>query len=220
MHRSLLPFLLASFASALFAWAINMPLFEWQVSEIVTDPPYEVSFFPSPWIARFGDSLEDRSVIFYQFDGSYCGDSFDPAKLNSVVRRSWSEATLDRITRNINHSIIPWLWFLIFLCGIYLWWYALHYQRPITETVILTVVAMIVLCILLSVSRPFFAIVGVSGCLEGTVTFNARLSKVHYETLLVFFAAILAEVGAVGMMIRQVRRAIMQRKESSKVGVG
>jgi hypothetical protein len=220
MFRGIIPFLLASLASTLFAWAINMPLFEWQVSEVITDPPYEIRFNPSPWIAKFGDSLEDRSVIFYQFDGSYCGDSFSPEKLNSVVRRSWSEESVEWITRNINHSIIPWLWTLIFLCGIYIGWYAFHYQRPITEALIFSVVAMILLCILLDVARPFFAKLGSLGCLEGTITFNARLAKVHFETLLVFFAAIIAEVVAVSMMLRQTIRAIMQRKESSKSAVG
>lgn len=215
MFRGIVPFLLAILGSTLFAWAINMPLFEWQVSEIVTDSPYDVRFNPSPWIAKFGDSLEDGSVIFYQFDGSYCGNSFSPENLNSVVRRSWSEETLERITRNINHSIIPGLWLLILLCGIYMWWYALHYERPITEALISTVIAIILLGFLLNVSRPFFAIVGSSGCLDGTVTFNARLSKVYYETLLVFFAAIVAEAGAVSMMLRQIIRIRIERKESS-----
>jgi hypothetical protein len=189
-----------------------MPLFEWQVSEIVTDPPYEVRFNPSPWIVKFGDSLENGSVIFYQFAGSYCGSGFSPEKLNSVVKRSWGEETLERITRNINHNIIPWLWLVVFLCGIYFWWYAIHYKRPIIEVFICTIAATILLCILLNVSRPFFAIVGSSGCLEGTVIFTARLSKVHYETLLVFFGAIVAEVGAAGVMLRQIRQTIIEKR--------
>lgn len=214
MHRSLLPFILASLGFILFAWAINMPLFEWQVSEIITNPAHNIHFSPSPWIAKFGDSLEDGSVIFYQFDGSYCGNSFSPEKLNSVVKRSWSEEAIERIARNMNRSIIPWLWLLIFVCGIYMWWYALHYKRLITETLIFTVVAMILFCILLDVARPFFAHVVSSGCLEGTVTFNANLAKVHYETLLVFFAAIVAEIGAVGIMWHQIRKALSELKRT------
>ncbi len=199
----------------MIAWAISMPLFEWQVSEIVTDPLYDIRFNASPWIAKFGDSLEDHSVIFHHFDGSYCGNSFSPEELNSVVKRSWSEETLEQIARNINRSIVPWLWLLIVLSGIYVWWYALHYKRPIAEVLILSVVAIVLLCILLDVSRPFFAIVVGPGCLEGTVMFNANLSKVHYETLIVFFAGILLELGAIGMMLRQIIRAAIERKKTS-----
>lgn len=207
MHRSLLPFILASLGVTLFAWSMNMPLFEWQISEIVTNPLHRIQFGPSPWIAEFGDSLEDSSVIFHQFDDQYCGSSFDPEKLKSVVRRSWSEARLEQITRNINYKIIPWLWIFVFLCGLYIWWYALHYKRPITEVIMVTVVVIVLLCILLDVSRPFFAYVLGSGCFEGTITFNARLSKVHYETLLVLFTAIMAEIGAAGIMLRQISKA-------------
>jgi hypothetical protein len=214
MKRSFIPFILAILGSTLIAWAINMPLFEWEVSEeIVTDPPYEVRFNSSPWIAKFGDSLEDGSVIFDQFDGSYCGNGFSPEKLNSVVNRSWGEKTLEQITRNINRDIIPWLWLLTFLCGIYIWWYTLRYKRPITEALIFTVVAVILLCIVLDISRPFFAHVVGTGCLEGTVTFNARLSKVHYETLVIFIGGTLLEIGALGIMLHSIVLAIMARKK-------
>jgi hypothetical protein len=189
-----------------------MPLFEWQISEIITNHPYDINFKPSPWLAKFGDSLEDGSIISYQFDGSYCGNSFNSEMLSSVVKRSWIEETLERITRNINHSIIPWLWILVFLSGIYLWWYAIHYKRPITEILIFTIIATVLLCTLLDFSRPFFATVGSSGCLEGSVTFNAKLSKVHYETLLVFFASVTAEAAAVSIMLYQLRRAANERK--------
>jgi len=152
-----------------------MPLYEWQAGEIITDTPYDIRFAPSPWIAKFGDSLEDSSFISGQFDNSYCGNSFSPDKMNSVAKRLRIEEALERITRNINHSIIPWLWFLIFLSGIYIWWFAIYYKRPFIETFLFTVVAIVFLCIILDASRPFFAIIGGPGCLEGTVTFNARL---------------------------------------------
>lgn len=213
MHRSLIPFILAVLGSTLIAWAINMPLFEWQVSEIVTDPVYDVRFNPSPWIAKFGDSLEDGSVILYQVDGSYCGNSFSPEKLNSVVKRSWHEETLEQITRNINRRMIPWLWLLILLSGIYIWWYTLQHNRPITQALMFTVIAIILLFILLDVSRPFFAHVVGTGCLEGTVTFNASLSKLHYETLIVFLGGTLLEFGALGIMLRYIVWTLMERKK-------
>jgi hypothetical protein len=187
-------------------------LFEWQVSEIVTDPPYEVRFDPSPWIAKFGDSLEAGSYIFYQFDVSYCGNDKNPEKLSAVVRRSQSEKVLEAVTRNINHNIIPWLLLLLSLCGIYIWWYAIHYKRPITETFGFMTVALVLSCILLVVGRPFLYSVGSLGCLDGTVIFNAKLSKIHYETLFVFLAAILADVMAVGIILRELRRAGRERR--------
>lgn len=212
MFRNLLPFILASLAATLFALAINMPLLEWQISNIITDPPYDIRFAPSPWVAKFGDSLENSSFISNQFDSLYCGNSFTADKMNSVVKRLWSEELLERITRNVNHSVIPWLWSLIFLSGIYIWWYAIHYKRPIIETFLFTVFATIFLCILLDASRPFFAVFGGPGCLEGTVTFNARLSKIHYETLFVFLTAITTEIGVASMMLLQLSKAIKERK--------
>jgi hypothetical protein len=212
MHRSLLPFILASLGSILFAWSINMPLFEWQVSQITTNPPHDIRFNPSPWIAKFGDSLMDSSVISYQFNGSYCGKSLNQEKLKSIVKRSWSEDILERITRKINANIIPWLWLLTFLSGFYIWWYTLYYKQPITGTLISTVIAMILFCILLDMSRPFYAYIAGSGCLEGIVTFNAHLAKIHYETLLALLVAIIAEAGAVRMMFRQIRKALDERK--------
>ncbi len=212
MFRSFIPLLLASLGFILFGLVIDMPLFEWQISEITTQPPYEIRFNPSPWTAKLGDSLEDDSVIFYQFDISHCGDSFIPEKLKSVVRRSWSEEVIERITRNINRDIFPWLWLLLFLCGSYVWWYAIRYKRPIAKTFISSVIALIFICILINLGRPFYASVGSLGCLEGTITFNAKLSKTHYETLLVLFAVILAEVGAIGIMLRQIIRAVPEGK--------
>lgn len=211
MLRSFIPLLLASLGFILFGLVIEMPLFEWQVSEIATDSSQDVGFISSLWITKLGDSLED--VL-------YCGNSTDPENLDPVVRRSWSEETFERITRNINRSIFPWLWFLLFLSVIYVWWYAVHHKLSRTEAFISTVVAVMFLCILFDSTRFFYAHIGSSECLEGTITFNAKLSKIHYETVLALFASIIAEVGAVVMMLRQIRRTIMQRKESSKLGVG
>lgn len=217
MHRSLLPFILASLGSTLFAWAISMPLFEWHISEILTDAPNDVQFTSSPWVTKLGESLEDSSYIFHQIDGQYCKSDRNPEKLDFVVTRSWLEETLEKITRSINHSIIPWLWLLILLSGIYIWWHTIYYKRPITEALISTMVAVVFLCILLNISRPFFARGIGLGCLEGTITFNARLSKVHYETLIVLFASILAELGALGMIFRHIIRIVVEKKSSSAV---
>ena len=195
----------------MFGLVIDMPLFEWQISEIVTDHPNDVRYNSLPWITKLGDSLADVSR---------CGNSINPEKLNPVVKRSWSEEAIERIARNITRDIFPWLWLLLFLCVIYTGWYAIYHKRSIAEAFIFAVVAMIFLCILLDSTRHFYAYTLDSRCLEGIATFNAKLSKIHYETLLVLFATILAEVVAVGMMLRQVVKAIMQRKETSKSAVG
>jgi hypothetical protein len=61
MRRSLLPLILSSLGFIMIRFVINMPLLDWQVSEIVTDfpPAYEVNIASSPWIASLGDALDD-----------------------------------------------------------------------------------------------------------------------------------------------------------------
>ena len=149
MLRSFIPLLLASLGFILFGLVIEMPLFEWQVSEIVTDSSQDDGFNSSVWMTKLGDSLED--VLD-------CGSTTNPENLDPVVRRSWSEETVERLTRNINRNIFPWLWFLLFLGGIYIWWYAMHHKHSSTEAVISAVVAVIFLCILLTL-RDFFTLI-------------------------------------------------------------
>jgi len=211
MLGSFIPLLLASLGFILFGLVIDMPLFEWQVSEFVADSSQDISFNSFLWTTKLGDSLED--VLYFR-------NSTNPKNLDAMVKRSWSEETVERITQNINRNIFPWLWLLLFLSGIYVWLYAIQHKHSRTEALISTIVAVIFLCILLDVSRPFYAHVVSSECFDATVTFNAELSKVHYETLVVLFASILAELGALGVMLRQIITAIMQRKESSSLGVG
>ena len=89
------------------------------------------------------------------------------------------------------------------------------YNRPIAEAFIFTVVAVILLGFLINVWRILVPETGVFVCrpwLHGTVTFNARLSKVHYETPFVLFVSIAAELGALGIMLHQVIRAVIKRR--------
>lgn len=65
-----------------------MPLFEWQVGEIVTDSSQDVHFNSSLWITKLGDLLE---VVFY------CGNSPIPENSDPVMSRSWNEETLERL---------------------------------------------------------------------------------------------------------------------------
>ena len=55
---------------------------------------------------------------------------------------------------------------------------------------------------------------------SGTFTFSAKLSGVHFEMLAVLFTGVGLELGAVVVILNQIRKAIMQRKESAKLAVG
>jgi len=94
----------------------------------------------------------------------------------------------------------------------------MYHKGTIAEVLISPLVALMLVCILINAGRLFYPYLGSLWCLQGA--FNAELSKIHYETLLVLFAALLAEVGAIVVMLRQIIKAIMQRKESSKLAVG
>src|ERR671919_419558 len=99
MHRSLLPLILASLGFFIIRFVINMPLLEWQVSEIVTDFPstYEVETHPSPWTANLGDSLDNGSYILQEIrvigDGSFCRKE----NLNFIVTRSHNDEIVERL---------------------------------------------------------------------------------------------------------------------------
>ena len=208
MLRSFTPFLLASLGFILFVLALIMPLFEWQISETVVGASSSCNGkLPSSLTTSIGESLDPKNHPIL------------PENLRFVVRSSQSGRIIEGITRNINRGVIPLLWLLMFLCGIYIWWYAMYNKHTIAEVIISPLVAMILLCVLINAGRfvypyPYFFL----WCYDGT--FNAELSKVHYETLLVVFAVFIAETGAMVVMLSQIRHAIIQRKESAKLAVG
>lgn len=224
MLRSLLPSLLASLGFTLIALTIKMPLFEWQVSEITTDLPPEFHINPF-WTTKPGESLESDSYVLNQVVMILKnGNSCSPEQLTYAIRRSRSDERLEQIALNINQRITRWLTGLTFtgqitmavillLCGIHIWWFTIWYNRPITEAFIITVVAVILLGFLINVWRILVPEIGVFVCHpgpHGTVAFNARLSKVHYETLIVFFSGILLELGALGIILRQIIGTIIR----------
>ncbi len=221
MRRSLLPLFLASLGFILIALVINMPLFEWQISDTVTNLPREVQFKPSPWITKFGESLTDDSYIEVYIPNEKI--PCRPERLSSTVRRSRIDEVLEEIALNINKNIIPWLsdrsafGFLLFLCGMYIWWFTIRYKRPAYEAIISTVVAFMFLGVLINVWRLFFHKIGSPLCLglQGTITLSAALSKIHYETLIVFLGGILLELGALGVMVRAIIKAISESKVST-----
>jgi hypothetical protein len=233
--RSLLPFILAIIGFTLIALVINMPVFEWQISDIATDLPAGVQI-NSSWTTKFGDSLmdgsynaNDGSYIFHQVLFSSNGNSCSAEQLTSVVKRSQSDETLEQMALNVNHEIVLWMTGLtqtgqitmtvfLFLCGVYIWWFTISDNRPIAEALILTVIAVVLLGLLINVWRILVPETGVFVCrpwIHGSVTFNAKLSKVHYETLIVLFIGIVAELGAVGVMLHKVVQVIFQKNKAT-----
>src|SRR6266496_4268375 len=113
--RSLLPFILTSFGFILIALVLNMPLFEWHISDIATDLPAGVQINPT-WTTKFGDSLnsgsynaEDGAYIFHQVLFPNHGNSCSPQQLTSVVRRSQSDERLEQLELTLNHGMALWL---------------------------------------------------------------------------------------------------------------
>jgi hypothetical protein len=202
-------------------------MFEWQINETVTNfsSDYQVHIVPSPWITRLNDSLDDKSYIslgkiYVSKDGISCSDE----DLNFIVRRSQSDETLEYRVQRLTEKKSPWLYLwgarLMILTVIYIWWSTIFNQRrSVLNAIIFTVIIGIFYVGLTQVVRPLlprivdFHYLGSLDCDQGTITFNAGLSRIHYETLIVFFVGILLELGAIGVMVQQIIRAVMGRKK-------
>ena len=227
--RCLLPNFLASFGFVMILLATKMPLFEWQISQVVTDFPstYEVHILPSPWINRLGDSLNDSNYIslgkvYVSRDGTSCSHE----DLSFVARRSQNDEVLERISLSFTRKNSPWLYVwgarVIILSGIYIWWFTIFYERrSVFYAVLLTIIAGVLYVQLTQIVRPLYPVavdleyLGSLACYQGTVTFNATLVKVHYETIIVFFAGILLELGALSIMLRPIIKAVIERRKTS-----
>jgi len=211
-----------------------MPLFEWQISEIVTDLPPDVHISSSPWITRWGESLADESYILDQVNVSSDGLPCQINRVNSIPKRSQNDEALERLSLSIKQkftSSVGWNLFGFVLClcgGIYVWWFALWSERPISDAFIFSAIVIIIYIFLaVGIWRQFppvgsihFNCSGISDQYHGTLAFSARLWKVYYETLLVLFTGICAELGALGVMVHQIIKAILEGKESSSLAVG
>jgi hypothetical protein len=232
--RTIIPFILANLGITFIALAVYMPVFEWQISQVVTNFPstYEVNIPPSPLRTGLGDSLDDKSFVFQRLrvsvDSQYCS----AGNMNSVVDRSWNEAILERVLLwlNINYRSLPWLlrWGLIelVLAGIFIWWSTIYHEgRPISDAINSSLLAAIFAAMffyyfqigVLRIMGPRLDFGIVDDC-QGTLAFRAQLAKIHYETLIVLFVGVLAEIGAFGIMLRQVILAVRKRSAKSVVG--
>jgi hypothetical protein len=228
MLRSLIPFVLASLGFTLIGLTIVMPLFEWQISEIDTGLPHEFQINPV-WTAKPGESLADDSYILRQVVIQENGYDCSPGELIYVARRSPGDERVEQIALDVYEKTTQWLTGLnltgqitmasvLLLCGIYILWFTIWYNRPFSETIISTTVAVLLLAFLINVWRILTPITGNFSCrpeVHGAVSFDAKLSKVHYETLLVLLFGISAEVVALGIIVRQMIKAATKSKEAS-----
>jgi hypothetical protein len=114
----------------------------------------------------------------------------------------------------------------IFLSGIYMWVVTIwHKPRPILGAVLCTVFALMIGCYLVI---PIIKLMGPINALDdfailhdchGAIMFSAGLLKVNYAVPVLLFTGIFTELGALILMVCQIKVAI-KRNESSKSAVG
>jgi hypothetical protein len=212
----------------LFFASIN-PLFEWQISEVVTDFPssYKVQIMShSPWKAYLGESLNDKSYVFQKFSVWENGEGCSINDINILVNRSQKDAFLERLslTRQFNYDnhdwIIMWILIEIALSVAYSLWFTIwHDHRPVSDVIISVVFFTICFCFILMPAMRvmghkigFFS--GIANC-HGTISFSAKLSKMYYSMIILLFIGIVAELTALAVMARQIAMTASKSKESS-----
>lgn len=72
---------------------------------------------------------------------------------------------------------------------------------------------------LMKLMGPRITYDGMANC-HGEIMFSAKLLRVDYSVPIVLLTGVLAELAALAIMVRQIRKAIMQRKESAQSAVG
>jgi hypothetical protein len=106
-----------------------------------------------------------------------------------------------------------------------MWWYAIEYKD---RWALLTVIVACSCVFLALVTRfigpdighfPMFRLAGVPDC-HGTVTIDAVLVKVNYEMPFLLFIGICSELAMFILMFRQIKKATIERRESSRSVVG
>jgi hypothetical protein len=239
MLRSIIPFVLICLGFTVVGLARDMPLFEWKISEIVADLPPNYYIKLSPWTTRLGESVlgdasDDNSYFLWQVYTPIGNNLCSPVGRKPVVKRPHTDEVLERVSIGFYQKIYPWLWgmswLILFLSGLYVWWFAILYKRPISEPVIFTVLIVIMSCWLFdNVWRALAArVMPALSCVPfaephpyfGTITFSANLSKIHYEMLAALLIGVSLELGAVVVMLRQTMKAIMRRNESAQSAAG
>lgn len=225
MYKSLIPFILSSLGFSMIVLGILvMPFFEWQITDFTTNFPstYEIYHLPFPWRAKLGDSFDDNLYSFSRISVSKDGRNCFKEDLNFVVNRSEIDKAVEHKWLNIKEDIswlVGWSVIEIALASFYILWFGLWYRKgSAVQTIVLLGVALcsfIYLVTFLNSTGRFIPhqYLGLVNCDIGTVTFTARLSKLHYETLVVLAIGIFAEVGALWIVVRQIRMAALERKK-------
>jgi hypothetical protein len=232
MSRSFLPIALVLIGLSMLFYAAIHPLFEWQISEIVTDFPssYEVDVLHSPWSAYLGDSLIDHSYVFENISVSENGKGCPESDLHFAVNRSQNDKLLEQLllTRLFDYRwVMGWILIEFGLSVAYSFWYTIwHEDRSVLHTTILAIFA--ILCFYLIFSQVMrgwgpsignFLVDNPAKC-QGTITFSARLAKTYYSVAVLWFLGAFVELVALAVMVRQIILAVSKGKESHELGVG
>jgi len=234
MLRSLFPFILASLGVTLIVLSKTIPFSEWQISHSHENFPPGYKFEINPlWTIGLGEDLLDWSGLSYRVSvGKHVGTYYERCpmgNLDFVMKHSQSDEALEQVWRTANEigsSLTMFGWIEIILSGIYIWWFTiLHEHRSIANAISFTLAAVVfcgILFVILQSASPhinYGSSLWAEDC-HGTITFTAKLSKIYYQPLAVHFTAALLELGALGVMLRQIVKVIVQRKEAAKSAVG
>jgi hypothetical protein len=217
MFRSVIPFILALIGLPIIFLAYINPLFDWQISEVITDLPssHKVNVSPSPWQTWLGDSLEDKSYVFQKLYVSENGKACSTRDLNFIVKRSRSDEILERLSLlsylndDTIYLVIWWILIEIALSIAYIFWFTFwHEHRTFSYAMISAGFAMGCFCFIMlpmmKLMGPRIGSFGGSASCHGTITFSAELLNVHYLVPILLFVGIFAEFAALGMMVRQI----------------
>jgi hypothetical protein len=231
MQRAFLPNVLASLGLILILLATVLPLFEWEI-EMNADfsSSYKVHSEPSPWTTKLGESLDDSSYIFKRVQ-VLVGEAICTNDEEFIgILRSQKEKSLESISVKIDKytaSLIGWSFITVILSGVFIWWFIVWQDhRPISSAIAPMLLSVVFICLLIGVLRlvdprvsgPHYLMI--SDQCQGSLILDVKLSKLHFEMPMIMFLGILGELSALGIMLRQFIRAIMQGRESSKSAVG
>jgi hypothetical protein len=229
MPKNFIPCLLAILGYAIILLSIGSarPLFEWQIRDISTDypSPYEVHTSPYRLTTSIGSSLNSsyQGIVYVTKGDGICSNK----DVNFVASRSENDRSLEKALSNVDQVLYNWSGIELYLSGLYIWFYAARYKRPIWETLLSTVLAGVIFLFLTAMVHPFlykvgppFQYFGDLECNHGSVMFNVGLSKIHYETLLLLLGGIQCELAGIVLIVRQVIQALREKKEPEELVVG
>jgi hypothetical protein len=226
MFRNFIPFILAAIGLPIIFFNFIDPLFEWQISKVVMDFPsvYIADVSPSPWKARFGDSLNDKSFVSQKIWIWENGKTCSTRDLNFVVKRSQSDELLERLSLlpHLNDDTIDWVLWCVLIEIALSWLFAIGYTpRSVFPFKVLTTLCFcIITALTIRVIGPRIgSFDGPSAC-HGTIIFSAKLLKVYYSVPVLLLTGILAELAALTMMAFQVIMTVSKRRESSRSAAG